>query len=79
MAKVTLYTTPTCVYCKAAKEFFSENNVKYDEKDVSKDEAALKDMVEKSGGMAVPVIDIDGEVLVGFNKDQVAGLLGVGQ
>ena len=79
MAKVTLYTTPTCVYCKAAKEFFSENNVEYDEKDVSKNEADLQEMVKKSGGMAVPVIDIDGEVLVGFNKDQVADLLGVGK
>lgn len=79
MAKVTLYTTPTCVYCKAAKEFFSENNVEYDEKDVSKNEADLQEMVKKSGGMAVPVIDIDGKVLVGFNKDQVADLLGVGK
>ena len=77
MVKVILYTTPTCVYCKAAKEFFSENNVEYDEKDVSKNEADLQEMVKKSGGMAVPVIDIDGKVLVGFNKDQVADLLGV--
>lgn len=79
MAKVTLYTTPTCVYCKTAKEFFSENNIEYDEKDVSKNESDLQEMVKKSGGMAVPVIDIDGEILVGFNKDQVAELLGVGK
>lgn len=79
MAKVTLYTTPTCVYCKAAKEFFSENNIEYDEKDVSKNESDLQEMVKKSGGMAVPVIDVDGEILVGFNKDQVAELLGVGK
>ncbi|MCP6726488.1 MAG: glutathione S-transferase N-terminal domain-containing protein [Patescibacteria group bacterium] len=79
MAKVILYTTPTCVYCKAAKEFFEENNVEYEEKDVSKDEADLQEMVKKSGGMAVPVIDIDGEIVVGFNKDQVADLLGVGK
>ena len=79
MAKVTLYTTPTCVYCKTAKEFFSENNIEYDEKDVSKNESDLQEMVKKSGGMAVPVIDIDGEILVGFNKDQVADLLGVGK
>ena len=79
MVKVILYTTPTCVYCKTAKEFFSENNIEYDEKDVSKNEADLQEMVKKSGGMAVPVIDIDGEVLVGFNKDQVADLLGVGK
>ena len=79
MPNVTIYTTPTCVYCKTAKEFFSENNIAYEEKDVSKDQEALKDMVRKSGGMAVPVIDIDGKVVTGFNKDEVAELLGVGK
>jgi len=75
MSKVTIYTTPTCVYCKSAKEFFKENDVAYEEKDVSKDQEALQDMVKKSGGMAVPVIDIDGTIVTGFNKDEVAELL----
>ncbi len=77
MPKVIIYTTPTCVYCNAAKEFLSENNVEFDEKDVSKDQADLQEMVQKSDGMSVPVIDIDGKILIGFNKDQISELLGV--
>ena len=77
MAKVTIYTTPTCVYCKSAKEFFQDHNVDYAEKDVAQDEQARDEMVKKSGVMAVPVIDIDGEVVIGFDKNKVAELLGV--
>lgn len=77
MAKVKIYTTPTCVYCKAAKAFFKENNVEYEEKDVSKDAEARDEMIKKSGMMAVPVIDIDGNVIVGFDKPKVEELLGI--
>ena len=74
---VTLYTTPTCVYCKMAKDFFKANNVQYQELDVAADNAALQDMIKKSGQMGVPVIDINGEILIGFNKMQVAKALGI--
>lgn len=77
MAKVTIYTTPTCVYCRAAKEFFKENNVVYEEKDVAKDEQARNDMVKKSGMMAVPVVDIDGTIVIGFDRAKVSQLLGI--
>ena len=77
MATVTIYTTPTCVYCKAAKEFFQENKVDYKEIDVVEDEAAREAMIQKSGQMGVPVIDVDGEIVVGFNKEKLAELLGV--
>ncbi|MDP2637207.1 MAG: glutaredoxin domain-containing protein [bacterium] len=77
MAKVILYTTPTCVYCKAAKAFFQENNVEYEEKDVAKDTQARDDMVKKSGVLAVPVIDINGEVVIGFDESKVSQLLGI--
>jgi len=77
MATVTIYTTPTCVYCKAAKEFFQENNVEYQEKDVTQDDAAREAMIQKSGQMGVPVIDVNGETVVGFNKEKLAELLGV--
>ena len=77
MAKVTIYTTPTCVYCRAAKEFFKEHNVSYEEKDVAKDEQARNTMVKKSGMMAVPVIDIDGNVVIGFDRAKVSQLLGI--
>jgi len=76
--KVTIYTTPTCVYCKATKEFFEENNVEYSEKDVAVDMDAQQEMVKKSGQLAVPVIDVNGEVVIGFDKEKLSELLGVG-
>ena len=60
MPKVTIYSTPTCAYCKMAKEFFAKNNIAYKEHDVATDEAARNEMFSKSHQMGVPVIDIDG-------------------
>jgi glutaredoxin 3 len=77
MAQVIIYTTPTCVYCKAAKEFFTENNVAYTEKDVVKDEQARDQMVQKSGQMGVPVIEVGDDVVIGFDKLKLAELLGI--
>lgn len=78
MAKrVKIYTTPTCVYCKAAKSFFKKNNIAYKEADVSTDDAALKEMVDKSGQMGVPVILVDGEVITGFNEAKLKKALGL--
>ena len=68
MAHVTIYTTPSCVYCKKTKAFFQANNVVYEEKDVSVDSAAVDEMVKKSGQMGVPVIDIDGSIIIGFDE-----------
>ncbi len=76
--KVTIYTTPTCVYCKIAKEFFKEHNVAYEEKDVAADEKAREEMVEKSGQLGVPVIDVQGSVVVGFDQGKLSQLLGIG-
>lgn len=75
MQKVTIYTTPTCAYCKMTKSFFKEHNVAYEEKDVANDQAMAEEMVKKSGQMAVPVIDIDGELTVGFDKERLSELL----
>lgn len=75
MPKVTIYTTPTCVYCKMTKAFFKENNVIYEEKDVWQDPKAREEMIEKSGQMAVPVVDIDGEVVIGFYKERLKELI----
>lgn len=75
MAKVTIYTTPTCVYCKMAKAFFKEHNVLYGEKDVSVDTKAQEEMIAKSNQLGVPVIDIDGQVTVGFDKERLSKLL----
>ena len=77
MAKVIIYTTPTCVYCKMAKEFFKKNNVVYEEKDVLADVAAREDMTKKSGQLGVPVIEIDGKIVVGFNQETISEALGI--
>ena len=68
MAHVTIYTTPSCIYCKKAKAFFQANNVAYEEKDVSVDSAAVDEMVQKSGQMGVPVIDVDKSIIIGFDE-----------
>jgi glutaredoxin-like YruB-family protein len=75
MPKVIIYTTTTCPFCKMAKDFFKENNIEYIEKDVTTDEAALKEMVEKSGQMGVPVIDIDNQIIVGFDEEAIRDAL----
>ena len=77
MAKITLYSTPTCTYCAAAKDFFKENKIAYTNKDVTKDQKAHKEMLEKSGSNAVLVIDIDGKILVGFDEDELKSVLGM--
>ncbi|MEK7181475.1 MAG: glutaredoxin family protein [Patescibacteria group bacterium] len=75
MSKVIIYSTPTCVYCKMAKALFKEKNVAYEEKDVATDLKAREEMVNKSGQLGVPVIDIDGKVVVGFDKGHLMELL----
>lgn len=73
--KITIYTTPTCVYCKMTKEFFKSNDIQYEEKDVAMDAKAREAMVDKSHQLGVPVIDIDGEIFVGFDKDALSKAL----
>ena len=75
MPNITIYSTPTCAYCKMAKEFFKENNAEYTEHDVTTDTKAREEMIQKSGQMGVPVIIIDDEVRVGFDKEKRAGLI----
>ena len=77
MAQVTIYSTPTCVFCNAAKVFFQENDVKYTEYNVATDLAKRKEMIEKSGQMGVPVISIDKEVIVGFDEPRLRDILKV--
>ena len=66
--KIKIYTTPSCPWCQKTKEFFKTNNVKYTEVDVSRNQKAANEMIEKSGQMGVPVIDIDGKIIIGFDK-----------
>lgn len=77
MPNVTIYSTPSCHFCHAAKEFFSENNVAYTEHDVASDQEKRKEMVDMTGQMGVPVIRIGDDVVVGFDEGKVKELLGV--
>jgi len=78
MAKnVTIYSTPTCTYCRAAKEFFTENNVVYTEHNVATDMERRNEMIEKSGQMGVPVIFVDNDMVIGYNKSKLEQLLGL--
>lgn len=74
---VKIYTTPTCPYCKLAKEFMTQHNIAFQELDVSQDEQALNEMVQKTGQLGVPVLDIDGQIMVGFNRKKLGELLGI--
>ena len=75
--KIKIYSTPTCMYCNIAKDFFKENGVIYDEYNVSTDLEKRKEMIEKSGQMGVPVIDIEGKIIIGFNEDEISSQLGI--
>ena len=75
MKEVIIYSTPTCVYCEIAKEFFKEKGVEYTEYDVSVDTEKRQEMVEKSGQMGVPVILIGEEMIVGFDREKVSEIL----
>lgn len=75
--KITIYSTPTCVYCKMTKEFLQKNNIPYEELNVAEDEKAREEMVQKSNQLGVPVIDIDGEIFVGFNRAELEKALGL--
>lgn len=71
MAKVTIYSTSTCPWCYKAKEFLKQNKIKFEDKDISSDDSAREEMIKKSGQMGVPVLDIDGKIIVGFDQEAI--------
>jgi len=74
---IKVFSTPTCPYCFTLKEFLKEHNIEFEDIDVSKDEKAGEEMIKKSGQMGVPVIEIDGEIVVGFNKEKISKILNI--
>lgn len=74
---VKIYSTPTCGYCNMAKDFFKENNIQFEEYNVASDVEKRNEMVEKTGQMGVPVIDVDGELMIGFDKSTLSNLLNI--
>ncbi len=76
--QVTIYSTPTCHFCHAAKDFFTDNHIEFTDYNVASDLAKRQEMIQKSGQMGVPVIDIGGELVVGFDEERLRELLHVG-
>lgn len=74
---VKIYSTQICPYCEMAKEYFNEHGVVYENYDVANNENARKEMIEKSGQMGVPIIDIDGKIIIGFNKLEIDKALNI--
>ncbi|UCD20756.1 MAG: glutathione S-transferase N-terminal domain-containing protein [archaeon] len=75
--EVRVYSTPTCPWCCVAKDFLKKNNIEFEDIDVSIDEIAAQEMVDKTGQMGVPVIEIDGKFIVGFNEEKLKEMLGL--
>lgn len=75
--KVVVYSTPTCPYCIRLKQFLNENNIPFEDFDVSADQAKAEEMIQKSGQMGVPVLDIEGEIIMGFDKERIKQALGL--
>ena len=75
---VKIYSTPTCHFCQMSKDFFKENGIEYTEYNVQSDLEKRQEMIQKSGQMGVPVIYIGDDLVVGFDKDKLSALLGVG-
>ena len=73
--RVTIYSTPTCPYCRQAKDYLTQKGISFDEFNVATDMEARNAMVQKSGQLGVPVIEIDGQVVVGFNRGKLDELL----
>jgi len=74
---VKVYSTPTCTYCVTLKKFLDDKAIKYESVDVSQNAKDLQEMVDKSGQMGVPVVDIDGQIIIGFNRNKIVELLNI--
>ena len=72
---VKVFSTQTCPYCFVLKEFLKQHDIEFEDIDVGLDETAREEMIEKSGQMGVPVIEIDGQIVVGFDKKRISQLL----
>ena len=74
---IKIYTTPTCPFCKMVREFLRKHNVGFEDVNVAENKEAAKEMIEKSGQLGVPVIDIEGTVIVGFDRGKIESALGL--
>lgn len=77
MKSVKIYSTPTCPWCIRTKKFLKDNNIPFEDMDVASDEKAAQEMIQKTGQMGVPVLDIEGTIIVGYDVDKVKETLGI--
>lgn len=77
MHKIIIYSAPWCVYCKMVKQYLDEKKIEYTELDVSSDDKAKDEMIEKSGQLGIPVVDIDGKIIIGFDKPAINAALNI--
>ena len=75
--RVVLFTTPSCSYCRMAKKYLREQGIKFKDVDVSRDRTAARDMLKRSGQQGVPVLDIGGKIVVGFDRPKIDQYLGL--
>ena len=72
---ITMYTTPTCGFCHMAKNYLGSKNLEFETKDITTDENSYQEVLEKSGQLGVPVLDIDGTIVVGFDRNKIDVIL----
>lgn len=75
--KITIYSTPTCIYCRMAKDFLKDKNIPFTDCDLTQDAVKREEVIKKTGQMAVPVIEVDGEFMIGFDEGQLSKMLGI--
>jgi len=77
MKNITIYSTPTCIYCRMAKDFLTDKNIPFTDYDLTQDATKREEVIKKTGQMSVPVIEVDGEVMIGFDEEKLSKILGI--
>jgi len=75
--KIRVFSTPACPYCVTLKEYLKQHNIEFEDIDVSEDMKAQKEMIEKSEQMGVPVVEIDGQIIIGFDREKISKILNI--
>jgi glutaredoxin-like YruB-family protein len=75
--RIRVFSTPSCPYCITLKAFLDEKGFQYEDINVAEDEQAREEMIQKSGQMGVPVVEIDGQIIIGFDKERISQILGI--
>lgn len=77
MSQVKIFSTPTCIYCFSLKEFLKQHNIVFEDIDISKNEKVREEIIAKTGQMVVPIIEIDGQIIIGFDREKIIKLLNI--